>query len=103
VWLFNMFRLHELQEIAAEEAASADLVVIAAHDAENLPDEVKSWMKLWVGQGTARQATLLALLDREPEGEPRPLEGYLAAAARRGGMEFVVETREVAEGRRPGR
>ena len=97
VWLFNLFRFHELQEIAAEEAATADLVVIAVHDAENLPGEVKSWMDLWLQQGTARHAVLLALLDSTMEGLPRPMEGYLQAAARRGGMEFVVETRAMAE------
>jgi hypothetical protein len=93
VWLFSMFRLRELQDIAAEEAAAADLVVMAAHDTESLPDEVKSWVDLWLRPGATRKAVLVALLDSGP-GEARgPIEGYLEEVARRGGMEFLVESR----------
>ena len=97
VWLCNMFRFHELQEIAAEEAAVADLVVIAAHDATSLSEEVKGWMDLWLRQKSTRNAVLLALLESAPEEGPGPIEVYLEDVARRGGMEFVVDTRTTAE------
>ena len=95
VWLCNMFRFHELQEIAAEEAAVADLVVIAVHDAPSLPDEVKGWMELWLRQKSTRNTVLLALLESTPDAGPGPVEAYLKEAAKRGGIEFVVETREI--------
>jgi hypothetical protein len=47
VWLFSTLRLRELQEIAAEEASTSDLVIISVHQAKSLPDEVKSWIDLW--------------------------------------------------------
>jgi hypothetical protein len=97
VWLFNLFRFHELQEIAAEEAAAADLIVISVHDPESLPDEAKRWMDGWLRRGTARHAVVLVLQDSPPDAESRPVEGYLQEAARRGGMEFVLETRAMAE------
>jgi hypothetical protein len=96
VWLSSMFRLHELQEIAAEEAAAADLVVIAAHEAENLPGEVQGWLDLWLRQAGGRNAVLLALLDSGPEADPGRIEGHLQDAAKRSGMEFMVETRVLA-------
>jgi len=94
VWLFSTFRLRELQEIAAEEASASDLVIISVHQAEGLPDEVKSWIDLWLGQQGAHQAVLLALLEPGYEGASGSTEAYLREIARRGGMEFLVEARE---------
>lgn len=92
VWLFNTLRLRELQEIAAEEASASDLVVISVHQAEGLPDEVKSWIDLWLRQKGSRHAVLLALLDPPYEGAPGSTEAYLEKVAARGGMEFLVES-----------
>ena len=94
VWLFSTFRLRELQEIAAEEASASDLVIISIHQAEVLPDEVKSWIDLWLSHKGARHAVLLALLDPAYEEAPGPTQAYLQDAARRGGMEFLVESSE---------
>ena len=99
VWLFSTFRLRELQEIAAEEASASDLVIISVHQAEGLPDEVKSWIDLWLGQKGARHAVLLALLDPAYEAVPGPTQAYLRDVARRGGMEFLVESSEAPPSR----
>lgn len=97
VWLFNMFRLPELQEIAAEEAAAADLIVISVHAAEDLPDEARGWLDRWVEGGVSRDAVMLVMQDAPAGEEAGPVEEYLREAARRGGMEFVLETRALAE------
>jgi hypothetical protein len=94
VWVFSTFRLRELQEIAAEEASVADVVIISAHQAENLPDEVRSWVDRWLEQKGTQPAVLLALLDPVYEGAPNPIRAYLEDVARRGHMEFVVESAE---------
>jgi hypothetical protein len=91
VWLFNTFRLHELQEIAAEEASASDLVIISVHQAQCLPDEVKSWIDLWLRPMVRHPAVLLALLDPEEERAPNGVLAYLQEVANRGGMEFLVE------------
>ena len=95
VWLFSTFRLRELQEIAAEEASAADLVIISVHQAEGLPDEVKSWIELWLSHKGARHAILLALLDPGYEEVPRPTQAYLQDVARRGDMEFLIESTDM--------
>ena len=103
VWLFNTLRLRELQEIAAEEASACDLVIISVHQAEDLPDEVKSWIELWLKHKGGNHAVLLALLDADYEQDPGATHTYLQDVARRGGMKFLVETKESPTPRRPGR
>jgi hypothetical protein len=97
VWLFNTFRLRELQEIAAEEASASDLVIISAHWAKELPDEVKGWIDLWLRPVVKHPAVLLALLDPEEAEDPNPVKAYLQEVASRGGMEFLVESSEGTE------
>ena len=94
VWLFSTFRLRDLREIAAEEASTSDLVIISVHQAASLPDEVKSWIDLWVGRKGARHAVLLALLDPTYGEAAGSTEAYLQEIARRGGMEFLVDSIE---------
>ena len=99
VWLFNMLRLRELREIAAEEAAAVDLIVISMHDAESLPEDVKAWVDLWLRQKGTRKPVLLALLEPSREGATRTIETCLQEAAREGGIDLLVESRPEAEGR----
>jgi len=96
VWLFSTFRLHELQEIAAEEASASDLVIISVHQSQSLPDEVKSWIDLWLRPMVRHPAVLLALLDPEEEDAPNGVQSYLQEVASRGGMEFLVEAADEA-------
>ena len=99
VWLFNMLRLRELREIAAEEAAAADLIVICLHDAESLPEDVKAWVGLWLRQKGTRKPVLLALLEPSREGAVRTVETCLQKIARDGGIELLVDSWPEAEGR----
>ena len=92
IWLFSTFRLRELQEIAAQEAAEADLIVISVHQEEGLPAEVKGWINLWLRQKNSHRAVLVALLDPPTEGESDSTEAYLRGVAKRGGMDFLVES-----------
>ena len=94
VWLFSTFRLRELQEIAAEEASASDLVIISVHQAQSLPDEVKGWIDLWLGQKARHAGVLLALLDPDNAADPGSVRVYLQEVASRGGMEFLVESGE---------
>ncbi len=90
VWLLSTLRFRELQEIAAEEAGMADLIIISVHEAESLPDEVRNWIDLWVPQRGIRKTVLLALLDPVHSQAPGAAEAYLREAARKGDMEFLV-------------
>ena len=99
VWLFSTFRLRELQEIAADEASASDLIIISVHQAQSLPDEVKSWIDLWLGQKTRHAGVLLALMDPDNAAEPGSVCTYLQEVASRAGMEFLVESKEGPEAR----
>jgi hypothetical protein len=94
VWLFSQLRLPKLREIAADEAALTDLILISVHAADSLPDEVKIWIDLWVGQKGNRPAVLVALLDAANQGSTTVMRSYLQETARRGGMSFVVQLTE---------
>jgi hypothetical protein len=94
VWLFNTLRVPELQEIAAEEASVADLIIISVHPAQSLPDEVKSWIELWLRQKGTRRAVLLALLDPVYQGSSDSIRRYLQEVAWRGEMDFAVGSEE---------
>jgi len=96
VWAFSTLRMTELQDIAAEEAAAADLVIIATRQAESLPEEVKIWIEKWLRQKGARKTVLVALLDRGYDGATGPIRAYLQEVAARGGLELLVELREGA-------
>jgi hypothetical protein len=99
VWLFNMFRLRELREIAAEEAAAADMVAISVHNSEALPAEVNEWVRLWLRQKGAHKPVLLALLEPPKEGAPRNIEASLKQAAREAGIDCLIEFRLETETR----
>ncbi len=89
-WKFDVLRLPKLRQIAAEDAAGADLVVIASHETASLPACVHTWMDLWLGQRSGQPQSLLALLGATPP-EPDagiPLERELAEMATRAGLSF---------------
>ena len=45
LWKFDMLKLHSMRENAIEEAARADLVVLALQDRMELPMGVMDWSK----------------------------------------------------------
>ena len=75
----------ELRAIAAEEAALADLIIISVHHFETLPDGVKSWIDLWLGQRNNHNIVLLALFDPVYQGTSSSMKAYLQEVAKRGG------------------
>ena len=92
LWVASTLRLRELQEIAAEEACASDLIIIAVHQAEAVPPEVRSWFSLWAHQKRGRGAVLVALLDGSAGGTAGSIQAFLQEVARTGGMEFVLES-----------
>jgi hypothetical protein len=93
-WLFNQLCVPELRAIAAGEAALAHLIIISVHHFETLPEGVKSWIDLWLGQRNTHPAVLVALFDPVYHGFSSSMEGYLQGVAKRGGMEFLVTSED---------
>jgi hypothetical protein len=97
MWLLTELRTSPLRAIAAQEAAAADLVIVSVHHAESLPDEVKSWIELWLKQKGSRPTVLLALFDPLYLGTSGSILVYLREVARRGHMEFLARSEEKPE------
>jgi hypothetical protein len=97
LWLLTELRTTDLRAIAAKEAAAAELVIISVHHAETLPNEVKSWIELWLKQKGKRSEVLLALFDPPYRGTSSSIQAYLRAVAERGNMEFLARSEETPE------
>jgi hypothetical protein len=94
IWLFNQLRVPGLRAIAAGEAALAQLIIISVHHADSLPDPVKRWIDLWLGQRNNHNIVLLALFDPVYQGVSGTMKAYLQEVAKRGDMELMVKSEE---------
>jgi hypothetical protein len=60
MWKFDFLRAPKLRQIAAEEAASANMVIIAARRESDIPLPVIDWLDLWIN--APQKPLLIALL-----------------------------------------
>jgi len=88
MWKFDVLALPRLKEMAAQDAAAAELIMVSAHEGKQLPTEVKAWMELWLSYKT--QATALVGLFGN-ESINSPVRTYLADVARRAKIEFFCQ------------
>jgi hypothetical protein len=88
-WKFDLLRAPTLQQVAAEEIADADMVVISAHCDKELPGEITAWLTSWLGKRRSSPSALVAMLDSvEGAATPTPLHSYLQEAARQAQVDF---------------
>ena len=90
MWKFDVLAITKLRELAAADAAAADMIIVASHGMDELPNEVKSWIELWLSE-RYHPLAIVALCDSVPEGVVNPVETYLAAVARRAGIQFFSQ------------
>jgi hypothetical protein len=98
-WKFDLLRLPKLKEMAAEEATLADMIIVSAHAASEVPSELKEWMELWLEKKNASDSALVALL-HFPKGrmpETSPFQAFLRAAARRAKLDFFSQYCETVD------
>ena len=88
MWKFDVLAVPKLKEIAAKDAAAAEIIIISAHAGHELPAEVKSWIEMWLGYKTEASA-LVALFDGESDFNPA--RSYLADIASRAQIEFFCQ------------
>ena len=105
MWKSEILGCSSMGQMAAEAAAEADLVIVSAHGAQPLPDEVSVWFQAWVNRRKSRPAALVALLNNSHAGfgvsdEPR---GFLQQMAHDGQMDFFTILTEEEESDLPGR
>ncbi|SRR6266699_5043544 len=102
MWKFDVLNIPKLREMAAKDAASADIVIISCHARSELAPEVRAWIELWLAEKNQAIA-LVALLDSPPgfTMETITLRKYLADVALRGGMEFFAQPDDLMALARP--
>ena len=97
-WNFDGLTIAALKKLAAMEAASANMIVIAAHDRAKLPEEVLDWLSqcLTVSDYRPKKA-LVALfdLDTTKKGGPHSILSQLKKVAEWGQMDFFANGTEV--------
>ena len=97
-WNFNLLKDANVRDVAARDAATADIVIIAAHGDHDLPEHFRSWVQLWLGRN-ANPMALVALFDRPNccEITRTLIRSYLNDVARIGGMDFFTEPENTHE------
>ena len=93
VWLLDEFRAPKLKEIAAGEAAVADLVLISVHHHQDLPEEFRLWVETWLGCRGNRSPVLLILPEPGSSGEDA-IKMFLEEVAERQRLEFLLQSEE---------
>src|SRR6266542_491555 len=79
MWKFDVLAVPKLKEMAAKDAAAAEIIIVSAHEGRELPAEVKSWIEMWLSYKTEASA-LVGLFGTETE--TNPVRSYLAEIAR---------------------
>lgn len=88
MWKFDVLAVPKLKEIAAKDAAAADIIIVSAHEGYDLPAEVKAWVELWLSY-KARPSALVGLFGGESV--DFPVRDYLASVAKRANIEFFCQ------------
>ena len=92
MWKFDVLGIPKLREMAAKDVAEAEVVIIACRGNE-LADDIKAWIELWVAETRIQPLALVALIDC-PAADAvmvRDVRNYLESVALRGQMEFFVQ------------
>lgn len=97
MWKFDVLNIPKLREMAAKDAATADIVIISCRGSSELAPEVKAWIELWLAENNQAIA-LVALVDKSTASpmESVALRRYLAEVALRGNMEFFAQPDDFA-------
>ena len=99
LWRFDLLGEPALLQLAADEAAKADIVFVSAQGQHDLPAAIHSWFKQWLARKGSEPCALAVVLDPSTEEVParnRMLEalGTVGAPA---GVEVFVHAAEAPE------
>lgn len=92
MWKFEVLGHPKLKEMAANDALEADLIIVSTHGIGELPEEVQSWLDLWVEQpGNAMALVMLVDRPKNVLDDHAFIHSSLQAAADKAGMEFFAQ------------
>jgi len=91
LWKFDLLRVPSLARMSAQDAAEADVIILAAHGDQELPAHITKWLNSWLDKKTERTATLVALLGRNDQDGMggSPAHDHLRTSAERAGLAFL--------------
>jgi hypothetical protein len=91
-WDFDVLTFDALREVAAAEAAAADIILIGNRDGRALPGQVAAWMRRWLHLRKDRPGALVAVMGPGLKMRPRSrgMISQLNAAAATGGLDFFI-------------
>ena len=91
-WNIEVLAFTSLRELAAVEAATADMIIIGIQEGRELPETVAAWMKRWLDLRKDRPGALVAVLDSDLK-KPDAAQGVISQlkqAAAVGQMDFFA-------------
>lgn len=90
MWKFDVLNCASMGRIAAGDAQEADVIVVSAHGAEVLSDEIRSWFQRSLSNRRKRSGALVALLahTEEEPGRTDQTMAFLEELAKRSHMDF---------------
>jgi hypothetical protein len=93
-WDFEDLGFTPLREVAATEAAAADLIVIGLRDDKELPWMLYAWMKRWLELRTNLGGALVIVLDADLDksATAKGMVSQLKQLAALGHMDFFVKS-----------
>src|SRR5262249_7656455 len=88
IWKFALFKTHGLAQLASKEALQSNVIIIAARNEQDLPGEVKQWLRGWLDSRHGAGA-LVALLTCDPSrtSSASPAQ-WLGDLAQKTGVQF---------------
>jgi hypothetical protein len=94
MWKFEVLTIPKLRELAAKDAATADIIIIATHGIHDLPRDVKAWLEMAFEEGI-HAIGMVALFD-EHSAMDNPARSYLEALAEGANLEFFSQPASTA-------
>jgi hypothetical protein len=98
-WTFAVLASASLRQLAASEAAAADMIMIAAREGPGLPEAVKDWISLCLAsrEQHLRPRALVALLEsgKKPNGASCGVLSELKQLAELGAVDFFANGDQV--------
>jgi hypothetical protein len=77
-WNIETMAFTSLRELAAAEAAIADMIILGVHDGRELPETLVSWLNRLVALRKDRPGALVAILDSDQKKTPDTSEGIIS-------------------------
>jgi hypothetical protein len=93
-WKFDVLRMPRLRQVAADDAAMADMVILALHEDYGVPQQIRAWIEEWLPQKNGKTTALVVLLDTVDElsDSIASTRTYFRDVARRGKMDLFLHT-----------